>query len=123
MSTDLDYFESEYSDEALTGARNTLPVVSDKPAQGAFSSFRDLMGSVGTIARDVGTTVGTVRRDLKNAEDQIRGAAPEYRTAQRNAYTGNRVGQWWQYATMTDKVIVGLAVLTLGVAIYQVAKK
>lgn len=115
--------QSFYTPTAPLGSADQLPTQSDQPAGGAYNSFLDLMGSIGTTARDVGTAVGTVRADLRAAEDQARGAVVQYRTAQHNANTGNRVGQFWQYATPVEKVMVGLAIIGVGVAVWAALKK
>jgi hypothetical protein len=101
------------SDVLVRGSANSLPTVSDMPETSQaspFSGLTKLLGSIGTTARDLGTAVGTARRD-------IAGAGQQYRTAQANAYKGNSAGQWWQYSTTMDKVMVGLAVLVVVVVI------
>lgn len=105
------------SDVMITGSPATYNVVSDTPESSigsVFSSALSILGSIGKTARDVGTAVGTVRRDLKAAEG-------EYRVAQTNAYQGNALGQWWQYSTTQDKMMIGLAVA--GIAVVLLVKR
>lgn len=93
------------SDVLVEGSPNTLPSVSDRPetSQGSvWSTIQNVLGSIGSTARDVGSAVGTIRRDVRNA-------GTEYRRAQQNAYQGNSLGQWWQYSTQSEKLLIGLA--------------
>jgi hypothetical protein len=107
---------SDYaSDVLVSGSANQPPVISDQPESSTSSPFggiTQLLGSIGTTARDLGTAVGTAKASVKNA-----GAA--YRTAEHNAATGNSVGQWWQYSTTMDKVMVGLAVAVVAVILLR----
>jgi hypothetical protein len=86
----------------LQGDGNSPPLVSDTTMQ-RDSSLLQILGSIGSTARDLGTAVGTVKRDFEGAKDA-------YGQAYRNASTGNSLGTWWQYASTTDKLMVGLAV-------------
>jgi len=95
------------SDVLVTGGNdpNAVPVVSSSPqtSQGSpFDSIVSILGSVGRTARDIGTAVGTARRDIATARK-------EYSVAEANARQGNALGQWWQYSTTQDKLVIGLA--------------
>ena len=89
----------------LQGDGNSLPVQidTDVPRQ---TSVTQLLGSSGTLARDVGTAFGTLRR-------QVSTAGSDFRSASGNASRGNSLGTWWQYASTTDKLVVGLAAVTV----------
>lgn len=127
----MDYFSMNYdfdlnqngtleaaSDQLLYGSANDAPIVST-PMQSSesspFSKLIDLLGSVGTVARDLGTAVGKTEADLK-------AASGEYKTARANALSGNTLGTWWQYASMTDKLVVGLAAAGVVFAAWSVYK-
>lgn len=108
-------------DVYMAGDSISPPLVS-MPTQnaqdGPFTGVKNLLGSFGSVAqtaRDLGTAVGTVERDLK-------GARGEFSTARENARTGNKLAQWWDYAPMTDKVMVGIGVAGLALVIYQTFK-
>lgn len=111
------------SPTSVTGGANNLPTVSDEPQGGWYNDTLFLLGSVGRTARDLGTAVGTARRDIDAAVAAVEGAPAQYQTAQRNAHTGNRLGQWFQYATPTDKVMALLAIAGIGVAIWAATRK
>jgi hypothetical protein len=103
------------SDVLVSGSVNQPPVISDQPESSTNSPFggiTQLLGSIGTTARDLGTAVGTAKASIK-------GAGAAYRTAEHNAATGNSVGQWWQYSTTMDKVMVGLAVAVVAVILLR----
>lgn len=93
----------------MQGDGNSLPVQSDTGAEVASTPLQ-LLGSIGKTARDVGTAVGTLQRDLK-------GASGQYEQARSSAASGNSLGTWWQYASTTDKLMVGLAVVAIFVAL------
>lgn len=98
-----------------------FPILSMEPQeapQSGWDTLQNLMGSIGSIgqtARDLGTAVGTIERDIK-------GAGTEYQTARNNAKTGNKLGQWWDYAPTTDKVMVGLAAAGLVLVVVQMVR-
>lgn len=97
----------------LQGNGNSLPVQTDTDYQGVSSVLQKL-GSIDYVktARDLGTAVGTVR----NTAAQI---GPAFSNAQAQAASGNSLGTWWQYASTTDKLVVGLAAATL---VFMLAK-
>lgn len=108
------------SDVLIVGEPNSLPTVSDTPEAASSSGWDDLkniLGSIGTTARDVGTAVGTAQANLKNAGAQYKAG----QQAASNPNTG-KLQTWWLYSSSTDKLMVGLAVAALAVAIYQVSK-
>src|SRR5262245_54619052 len=103
------------SDVLITGSPNQPPVISDTPetsVSSVLSSVKGILGSIGTTARDIGTAVGTARRDISLAGQQ-------YRTAQQQAYSGNSLGQWWNYSTTQDKLVIGLAVVGILVVLLR----
>ena len=91
----------------LLGDGNTLPVVSNVTLQDTGSVLEKL-GSVDYVkaAKDVGTAVGTFQRRVDEAKHG-------YANSLHAAQTGNSLGSWWQYASTTDKLVVGLAVVTI----------
>ena len=96
------------ADQSVTGDSQTMPTQSDSPqvAGPSWSGIHNLLGAIGTTARDLGTAVGSV----KNAANTAKG---QYNTAQQNAASGNKLGQWWQYSSTTDKIMVGIGVAGL----------
>ena len=105
----------ENSNDDVTGT-NYLPTLSTPMQSSAItdygSSIVQLHGSASQTARDVGTAVGTIRRELK-------GIPQSYERAASNAYTGNKVGTFWQYASPTDKAMIILAIVAIGVTVYK----
>jgi len=115
--------EGSYSDDIqsfddlpiLQGDGNSPPVQSDTMPQGGRSILDTLGGMVGNIsqyARDLGTAVGQVQRDVKGADDAFKGA----RDAQLH---GSNLSTWWQYTSTTDKVMIGLAALGVGLVLWK----
>jgi hypothetical protein len=107
------YTESEI---ALEGIANSPALVSDNMQSSAGSPFataNSLMGAIGSfannvtlLARNVGTAVGTVKRTVATAET-------EYKIAERNAESGNKLQQWMQYSSTQDKLTVGIGIAGL----------
>ena len=96
------------------GIGTAVPTMST-PGQSGSPSLMQILGSLGTYARDVGTAVGSVRRD-------ITGAGRAYNTAYNQAANPtpqNKLAQWWAYSSMTDKLTVGIGIAGL----YYIAKK
>ena len=105
----LDPNDSQFDSETLvTGSDNTAPVISDTPQSGGFTwgGLHNILGAIGQTARDVGTTVGSIKRAGRDIEGN-------YKTAEANAASGNKLGQWWQYSSTTDKVMIGIGIAGL----------
>lgn len=115
---DVSFNPTFESDTLILGTPNDPPVISDLPQSNGdwWSGIKNVLGSVGTIARDVGTAVG-------NAERARTAASQQYQTARTNARNDNKIMQWWQYSSTQDKVMAGLALVGVAVAIYTVVKK
>lgn len=104
------------------GTWDVLPTISDSPSSSRdsgslSSSVSNILGSIGTTlqqlpatARSLGTAVGTAKHDLHQAQ-------ANYTAAEHAASTGNGLSTWWQYASTTDKLMVGLAVVGIFVAL------
>lgn len=104
--------------EILTtsGTANSPPLESTPPQSSgntSFSGVQNLMGSIGGVlrsftglVRDAGTAVGTVQRTVNEAP-------ATYERARSNAESGNKLGQWWQYSSTTDKLTVGIGLAGL----------
>ncbi len=86
----------------LGGDGNSPPIQTDTTYQ-TSPSVLQLLGSIGTTARDVGTAAGTIKRDFEQA-------GTNYKTAYNAAAQGNSLQQWWLYASTTDKIMVGLGI-------------
>lgn len=119
---DLDRYES-YGDEdvvysedlpTLQGDGNSPPVQADTMPQRS-NSLVDLLGSIGSTARDLGTAVGMTKRELSTVDDKFKKA----RDAQES---GNSLSTWWQYTSTTDKVMIGLAAAGLVLVLYKGVK-
>lgn len=98
----------------LGGDNNSPPLQTDLTYQSASSTLQKL-GSIdySKLATSVGTAVGTIEKEIK----QI---GPNYNAAQQAASSTNPLSglaTWWQYASTTDKLMVGLAVLGIVVAL------
>lgn len=96
---------------ALYGTTNQLPLVSSvlqssSTGDSPFKVATNLLGAIRGTVRDVGTVVGTVQRDLSGV-DKI------YNTAMSNARDGNKIGQFWQYSTGMEKIMLGLGVVAV----------
>lgn len=101
------------------GTVNYVPLTSDKPQSSAgspYSGIGNFLGSIGTtvqnlpaIAQSAGTLVGT-------AQHNIAQAGTNYTNAQQAAASGNQLSTWWQYASTTDKLMIGLAVVGILIA-------
>ena len=102
------------------GSPNTLPVYSDTPQSSMdspYSGYSNIMGTVGdtiqnlpAIARSAGTAIGTAQYKIQQAQRQFSGA--------RNAAANNNgIATWWAYASTTDKMMIGLAVIGIIIAL------
>ena len=95
--------------EGAAGSRSVIPVQTDTTPSSS-ASLVQLLGSAPTIARDVGAAVGTAQRDLA-------GIGPAFNQARNSTSSGNSLATWWQYASTTDKLMVGLAIVGIVVAL------
>lgn len=92
----------------INAVGGVVPTMSTTGQSGS-PSLQQILGSLGGMARDLGTAVGTVGRD-------IRGIGPAYRGAYNNATNPspqNRLSQWWTYSSTTDKLTVGIGLAGL----------
>jgi hypothetical protein len=121
------YSEPEVTaEQSMTvGTGESPPVVSDTNGPSPFN-LRDFLGSIGTAARnvgstarDIGTAVGTVRASTQNAQNQYRDA----QSAAADTGPGAKLRQWWVYAPTSEKVMAGLALAGLAIALVQLTKK
>lgn len=143
VATDFSAGPVGFDNDMLAGDSNTLPLMSDtsygygsgvynysdntlpvsepqfSPWTNNFGSvksgindFRQVVGSVSGIARDIGTAVGEIRRAVTDTPK-------EYTRAVKNAERGNSLGQFWQYATPTDKMMISLAGLAVVVVLVK----
>jgi len=112
-TTDTPALDVLASDAALNGGVNTPPLIgspASSPADSPFTGIGNWLGSIGTVARDLGTAVGTIRHDIAVA-------GPNYRAAERaaaNPSPTSKLQQWWLYASGTDKAVIllgGLGVM------------
>jgi len=96
------------SEVLITGDTNTAPVVSDTPQSSGitWSGLHNLLGSIGTTARDVGSVIGSTQYAVNQAKGQ-------YNTARTNAASNNKLGQWWQYSSTNDKIMVAIGIAGL----------
>lgn len=103
----------------VEGDSQTFPTITDpgqRASGGAFTGLANLLGSIGTTARNVGTAVGSVQRDVRLAPQQ-------YEAARQQAASGNRVGQWWNYSTGADKMTILIGLAGLGLVVYYNTRK
>lgn len=124
-SDDADFTQSDVP--SLEG-NGSLPVVSDVTTQNSAGGY-NMMGSGGSagsilgsindaiksapaVARDIGTIVGNTRNVVKQSQ-------ANYNAAQSAAASNNQLATWWLYASTTDKLLVGLTVLTIVVMVVK----
>lgn len=84
---------------------DVLPVQSDTaqyPNSGSYTGLGNLLGSIGTTAKNAGTLVGTVQKDIKDA-------GTNFNSAKTAAASGNSISTFWLYATPTEKMMIVLA--------------
>ena len=107
---------------SLLGDGNAPPLVSDPP-QSATSgtagagTTQNLLGSVGSLisnAPKIGTSLGTA---LGTAENNIKTGISNFTGSSTAAASGNSLSVWWANAATTDKVMIGLAVVGIIVAL------
>lgn len=117
------YDTSVSSDTAsLLGNGNAPPLVSDPPQSSASGGIAqpttsNLLGSIGSIlgnAPKIGTALGTA---VGTAEHNVQQGITNFNGASSTAASGNSLGTWWTYASTTDKLMVGLAVVGIFVAL------
>jgi hypothetical protein len=103
------------------GSPNVYPTVSTSPSvpdDGGYSgTLQNILGSVGDVinnlpqtAKNLGTAVGSVKHTIDVSKTN-------YKHAETAAASGNNLGTWWQYASTTDKLMIGLAVVGIFVAL------
>lgn len=99
--------------DATSVVDNAVPVVSDTPEVGNASVLQKL-GSIDitSTARNAGAIVGSIAQQIKTA-----GAT--FNASRSAASSGNSIALWWQYASMTDKLVVGLAALGIIVVLVK----
>lgn len=104
--------------DELLGNGSSPPIQSDTDFSNAAPTILQKLGSFDLtgVARDLGAAVGNVERQLSTVDD-------EFKMARTNVATGNSLGTWWQYATTTDKIMVGLAAAGVLVAVYALVKE
>ena len=113
-----DFFEGDYSAVVVDEPVGAEVLTSDSPTSASdqgLNSITKLLGSIGTTARNLGTAVGTAKRDIK-------GAGAQYRAGEKAAERQSKVQQWWMYSTTNDKLVIGLAIAGIAIALYQVKK-
>jgi hypothetical protein len=114
----INYFGGFQSDTLVEGSPNELPSLSETPQSSTssiFTNIKDLLGSLGTTARDIGRTVGQV-------ETTIRGADDAYRAGRTQGQTEAEAKNWWDRRTEFEKFGVVIAVAALGVGLYTAVK-
>lgn len=114
------------SDDLLTGGNGGPPAIGETPQQNTQFSMKDFLGSLGsaaksvsTAARDIGTAVGTVQGTAKQAEIDYKNAKVEAASPT----ISSKLRQWWNFSSTNDKIIAGLGVAGVIVAIVQLNKK
>lgn len=106
-------FNSDILVEGRGGA--VLPTQSDTAqynSDGPFTGIGNLLGSIGTTAKNLGTTVGTAQRTIADAKTN-------YNTAKNAAASGNSIGTFWLYATATEKMMIILAAAGIAVVLMK----
>ena len=99
----------------LQGDGNSFPVQSDTTPQ-SNNSVLQILGSIGTTAKSLGTAVGKAQHDIASART-------DFQTARVAQVNGNSLSTWWQMASTTDKLTVGIGAAGLMLAVYLVVKK
>lgn len=95
--------------EGAPGSGASFPVQTDTTSQ-FTPTLTQMLGSAPTVARDVGTAIGNTQRQLGSL-------GGIFSSARSNAASGNGLATWWAYASTTDKLMVGLAVVGILVAL------
>jgi hypothetical protein len=102
------------------GTYNQVPTITDSPqsnSDGPYTGWQNLLGSIGTTIQNapkIGTALGTA---VGNAEHNINQGVANYNHAQSAAASGNNLSTWFQNASTTDKLMIGLAVIGIIVAL------
>ena len=123
------FFAEDMTDVSTSGISTDMvvigntpyPLMSDTPetsVDSAFGGIKQLLGSIGTTARDLGTAVGSARAAVRNAGPQFDAA----KNAAERPVPLNRARQWFMFASDTDKIMVALAIVGIAFAAYQVSK-
>lgn len=98
-----------------SGDNNSLPLLSDVTTPTSTSNswlqqFGSALTNLPKTAAQLGTVVGTAKADIAAAKSN-------YNLAQSSAASNNALGVWWANASMTDKLMVGLAVVGIAVVV------
>ena len=93
----------------LTGDNNSLPVVSTSTVSGA-ANVAQLLGSAGTTATQLGTAIG-------NAQKQLASVVPNFKAGLAAGSSTNPLSAWLANASTTDKLLVGLSIVAIVVAL------
>lgn len=115
---------SPYNSDVLVEGDGTLdfvPTITDSPqvaSNGGYGATgTNLLGDAASliqnapnIGKQLGTAVGT-------AQNNINKGITNFQTAQSAAASGNNLSTWWQYASTTDKLMIGLAIVGILVAV------
>lgn len=90
------------------------PLVSDQTHSGNADTLNKLGSAISdpNLARNLGSAVGSI-------EKQIQGFSGQFNAAKNATATGNSLSTWWMYASTTDKLMVGLAVLGIVVVLVK----
>lgn len=124
-SATMDYAVPNYESETLVNgdnSSNTYPVISDdlqSSSNTSFSGVQNLLGSVGSVVTNlpkIGTSLGTV---VGTAKHDVNQGIANYNNAQSAASKGNNLSTWWQFASTTDKIMIGLAVIAIVIAVRE----
>ena len=99
-------------DPIMNGDGNNLPVVSTQTAAGAASALQ-ILGSAGKLATQAGTAVGNIQKQLASVGPNFNNA----RVAASSTNPLSGLSVWWQNAPTTDKLMVGLAIVGILVAL------
>ena len=114
--------EPEIAIQIQRGTGDDLPTISSPQERGSISdSVRNLLGSVGSFARDIRGAVGMARRAETEIPAQYNQARIAAQYPQRTVSAG--FSTWMNSSSSTDKLMIALGLAALAFAAYQVAKK
>jgi len=92
------------------------PQGSSTGGKSPYSAITDFLGTIRATVRDVGTVSGDIKRTITQS-------GKDFETAQKNAASGNKIGQLFQYSTPMEKTMLMVAIVGLGFAAYSTVKK